>query len=79
MVKSFDDLLAHWTAAELRDDLGIGYDTAASMKRRGSVSPGHWPALLEAASRKDIPLDAEMLTKFWVGLRKAAGTPERAA
>ena len=69
-MQRFEDLLAHWSATELSDDLGIGKHTAASIKRRGSVSPEHWPALIQAAENKGITLDEATLLRLWL-IRKA--------
>lgn len=65
MVKSFADLLSHWTAAELSAELGVNYNTAAAMKRRGSIAPSHWSQLIIAARGKSLTLDDAMLARFW--------------
>jgi hypothetical protein len=61
---SFDDLLAHWTPAELSEDLCVPYHTAASMKRRGWVAATHWAALMQSARKKSLPVAEEMLIRF---------------
>lgn len=75
----FYDLLEHWTATELSDDLGVTFRTGWSIKRRGSVSLEHWPRLIEAAKRKGIALDEAMLAEFWRASRKRAAKAGEAA
>jgi hypothetical protein len=78
-MQGFDDLLAHWEHTELRDDLGIRYEAAKSMKRRGSVSPAHWARLISAAARKGIKLDDATLRQFWSASRKRLSRQREAA
>lgn len=78
-MQGFDDLLENWTATELSDDLGVTFRTGWSIKRRGSVSPEHWPRLIAAADSKGIKLDEAMLVDFWRTSRKRAAKAGKAA
>jgi uroporphyrinogen-III synthase len=59
------------TVAEIIDRLGgganvarilaVGPSTASEMKRRGSIPPAYWPALLASEKGREIGLTAETL------------------
>lgn len=59
------------TVAEIIDKLGgsgnvarilaVGPSTASEMKRRGSIPPAYWPALLASEKGQEIGLSAEIL------------------
>ena len=78
-MNDWDALLEHWSVAELRDDLGITYETAASMKRRGSVAPRHWPALIAGAAKKSLPVDEAMLVRLHVNGKRRVASRSAAA
>lgn len=64
MFSSFSDLLSIWTTQELAADLGVKYQTAVSMKQRGSVAPAHWPLLVAASERKGRKIDMAILAQL---------------
>lgn len=61
---TFADLLDHWTTLELSADLGVSYVTARKMRERKSVSVSHWPTLIDAARRKGIDINLDILMEL---------------
>jgi hypothetical protein len=81
MIGSFGELLAHWTARELADELGVNYQTAASMKRRSAVSTRYWARLLGSARNRGVEITYEMLAEFHAEgktVRESPAEPEAA-
>lgn len=60
----FEQLLDIFTAQELSAALACPYQTAAAMKRRGSVGTKHWPRLIDAARARGVALDGDKLIKL---------------
>lgn len=58
---TIDGLLAAWTITDLSADLGVKYETARKMRERGSVSPAHWPKLLDAARARGFAISYDDL------------------
>lgn len=53
---------------------------AYGLRQRNSISPGHWDALIAAASERGIPLTHEMLARLYAARRKRTReTAEEAA
>jgi hypothetical protein len=81
-IKTFDDVLALWTPAQLSRVLGVRYGTVAAMYQRGWIAPAYWPAILEAAKARGEVLTAEMMIGF-IGHRRprtrAPGAQARAS
>lgn len=42
------------TIADFASDIGVGYEAAKAMRRRGSIPPGYWVRTVEAAERRGI-------------------------
>lgn len=40
--------------SDFADDIGVAYETAKAMRRRGSVPGGYWIRMVEAAQRRGI-------------------------
>ena len=57
-------ILALFTNIELATALGLKYETATAMKRRGWVDPAYWLRLRAAVNERGYPLRAEMLERF---------------
>lgn len=52
---SFSDLISRWpTIVAFSGDLDVPYQTAAAMKRRGSIDAEYWPKVIEKAAERDI-------------------------
>jgi hypothetical protein len=64
MLKSFEDLLALFSIAELARELDVPYQTAAGWKRRGTISLVHWQQLMRLAAARGEVLTATMLLDF---------------
>lgn len=43
------------TIADFASDIGVGYEAAKAMRRRGSIPPGYWVRTVEAATRRGFP------------------------
>lgn len=59
-------IIGLWPTTEaFADDLGLkrGADHARVMKVRGRIPKGRWPAVLEAAQRRGLPLTEQMLER----------------
>lgn len=53
--KSISDLISMWpTIAQYADDVGCGYEAARQQRRRESIAPEHWQAVIDASERKGI-------------------------
>lgn len=47
---TFSDIIDLWpTVADFAKDLGLGYPTAAAMKRRSSIDSRYWSKVVAAA------------------------------
>ena len=76
MVETFADLIGQWPQATngagrklssirtFADDVGISYGKAQMMKLRSSVAADYWPALLDAAKARSVPLTHKDLTRM---------------
>jgi hypothetical protein len=42
------------TIADFASDIGVGYEAAKAMRRRGSIPPGYWVRTVDAAARRGI-------------------------
>lgn len=40
------------TIADFATDIGVGYEAAKAMRRRGSIPPGYWVRTVDAAARR---------------------------
>lgn len=60
----FSDLIRQWGIAEFAGAIGIGYDLAASMARRNSIPPAHWPAVIAASVKRGSALTADDLVSL---------------
>lgn len=53
---SIKELISRWpTVAEFAADLGCAYQAARKMKDRQSISPSHWPRIIDLCADKGIP------------------------
>lgn len=63
--KTFEQLLNLWAnPSELSSDLDLPYVSAQMIRRRGSISPSHWPAFVSAAKRKGVELTMDDLVQM---------------
>lgn len=60
----FAGLIRQWGIAEFAGAIGIGYDLAASMVRRNSIPPAHWPAVIAASAERGSALTADDLVSL---------------
>lgn len=84
MHNDFRSVIDRWpkpSISQFADDVGIHYVTAQVMRHRNSISPDHWPAVVDAAQRRgfrEITLDllcrlrAERSKRLRVGEERAA-------
>lgn len=42
------------TTAAFGGDIGVPYETAKAMRRRGSIPSGYWVRVVDAAKRREI-------------------------
>lgn len=55
-------VIALWpTLRSFGDDIGVTYNTAKQMKRRGSIPVRYWPSLIAAAGERGVPLTYDQL------------------
>lgn len=48
-------IIAKWPSlSEFARDLGVPYGTAKAMRRRGSIPPAYWAAVVSKAALRDI-------------------------
>ena len=65
--QNFEELLNLWESPKaLSDDIAIPYVSAQMMKFRSSVAVRHWPAIIEAARRRGVPLTMDDLVRMKV-------------
>lgn len=63
MHNDFRSVIDRWpkpSIAQFAEDVGVHYVTAQLMRHRNSISPDHWPAVVEAAQLRgfdEITLD----------------------
>lgn len=63
--KTFEQLLSLWAnPSELSSDLDLPYVSAQMIRRRGSISPAHWPAFVSAAKRKGVELTMDDMVQM---------------
>lgn len=61
----FAKLIKKLTVNEIVSALGSSYQTVASWKtRKRGIPVNHWPAIIEIAKRKDIPLTLDLLLEW---------------
>lgn len=61
-MKNVHDLFAAWPAlSSLAADIGVSYNTAKHMKRRGSIPARYWPLLVRSAEARGIQLTYDQL------------------
>lgn len=71
---SFSDLISHWDRiADFARDVGCGYEAARQMKRRDSIAPEHWGAVVEACEKRGLRgVNLSLLTSMRSRARDAA-------
>jgi hypothetical protein len=60
-MKTARTILGDWSLTDLAHDTGLTVSGVRQWKWRGSIPVEHWPALLDAATRRGIPLSADDL------------------
>lgn len=54
-MNGFAEIIKHWPNAEVfASDIGVKGVTARQWKRRGSIPPEHWKAVVAAAEKRAI-------------------------
>lgn len=52
---SISALIGEWkTIAEFASEVGCGYEAARQMRKRESIAPRHWAAVIKASSKRGI-------------------------
>lgn len=76
MISTFEQLIDSWPKppiATFARDIGITVEHGATMRRRGSIPPVHWPKVVEAAQGRGIAgVTIEALAKLAIKKRSAA-------
>lgn len=55
MIATYKQLIDAWPSLHsFADDLGTSYNTAKQMRRRDSVDPGYWSAMVSGAAKRGI-------------------------
>lgn len=66
---SISDLVAQWdTIGDFAVAVGCGYEAARQMRRRESIAPEHWAAVISAAETKGVP----GVTYEWLARQRSA-------
>lgn len=55
--------------------IGKGASTVSEMKRSGSIPVRYWPAILDEAKAKGLPIDSDVLVAANTARRPQAGSP----
>ncbi|MCB1460931.1 MAG: hypothetical protein KDJ90_00530 [Nitratireductor sp.] len=72
---SISELIGQWkTIGAFAVDIGCGYEAARQMRRRGSIAPEWWAAIVDKAAAKGI----EGVTLEWLGAQRAKTNAEPA-
>lgn len=75
-VKSIPDLFRRLGGnAGVADALGVSPNTAGSWRKRLSIPVEHWPAIMAAAARKGLVLDADALLSLHAQTLAEAADP----
>lgn len=54
-ISSVKELVERWPSlSEFADDLGVPYDTAKGMRRRGAIDSSYWTRVVASASRRGL-------------------------
>ncbi|TKT80013.1 hypothetical protein XW59_006535 [Aquamicrobium sp. LC103] len=68
---SISALIDTWpTIAEFASEVGCGYEAARQMRRRESIAPEHWAAVVVSCERREI----EGVTFEWLARQRTKAT-----
>lgn len=63
---TFLDIIELWpSVSDFAADIGIEESHARTIKVRNSISPTHWPKLVEAAAARNIPITHAALAEAY--------------
>ena len=65
MPNSFTDVIDLWPAVpDLAADISVKVGTVHKWRTRNGIPQGHWQAVLDAAEKREIQLDADTLVRI---------------
>jgi len=63
-------LIDAWpTIAEFARDIGVGYEAAKQMRRRGSIAIEHWPSVIASGRGQGLGVTSDLMMRLHTAKR----------